>query len=214
MALLKNEVREFLRVHFNNIRLESPLFFKSPYGLRFDLQDREVATEEYFRESVSRAKVLFEHIFNENDNILFYLRDFKWKRRKLRFSNYCFRKITELSKDEIEYHTLNYGNNNSEMNNVGLIRVLRHRINHSDIFEAIANKDFSITPGLDQYGFLSDKKVYFINLDKQIIFHMYDDRGLDVIAGNRDALIPTYIKFKDWILDCNRDKIDETFNNE
>jgi hypothetical protein len=212
MASLKNEVREFLRVYFSNIRLESPLFFKSQYGVRFDLQVGEVGTEEYFKECVFRAKEIFEYSFDENDNVIFYLTDYRWKKRKLRFANYCFRTIADLSKDEIEYHTLKNRYGTSDISNVALIKIIRNRISHTDIFQAVANKDFSRTPALDQTGFLSNKEVYLINLDKRIIFYMYDDRGLDIITNSKDALTPIYDKFKNWILESNRDKIDEIFS--
>lgn len=214
MASLKVEVREFLRVHFSNIQLESPLFFKSQYGLRFDLQVGEVGTEEYFKECLFRATEIFEQAFDESDNVIFYLTDYRWKRRKLRFANNCFKTISDLSKNEIEYQTLKNRYGTSDISNVALIKILRNRISHTDIFQAIANKDFSRSPGLDQYGFLGSKKIYLINLDKRIIFYMYDDRGLDIIADSRDALTPIYNKFNDWILESNRDQIDRVFNNK
>jgi hypothetical protein len=197
MTSLRAEVREFLRLHFNNIELEAPLLSKSLYGLRFDLQVGEVGTEEYFKECVCRATEIFEQVFDEEDNVILYLTDFKWKKRKLRFSNYCFRTIAGLAKNEIEYQTLKNRYGTSDISNVASIIILRNRIRHTDIFQAIANKDFSRTPGLDQNGFLGSKQIYLINLDKRIIFYMYDDRGLDIIADNRDTLMPIYSKFKD-----------------
>jgi len=216
MQSLKNEFREFLRTYFNNIQLRSPLFFKAKWSLRFDLQSGEVGTEEYFNEVVRRAKHLFQESFDVNDSVIFYIVDFKWKRRKLRFSNCCFKNITDLTKDEIKYHTIKRmydSGDGSETSNTALLKILRNRINHEDVFRAIANKDFSRQPGLDQYGALGNKEIYFINLDRQIIFHMYDDRGLDIIASDREAIKPLYIKHKDWILESNRSEIDKSFNN-
>ena len=40
-----------------------------------------------------------------------------------------------------------------------------------------------------------------------MIVHMYDDRGLDMIAANREALIPVYRNFNDWVLDYDRERI-------
>lgn len=42
---------------------------------------------------------------------------------------------------------------------------------------------------------------------------MYDDRGLDIIAGNIGTIEPVYTKFKNWILESNRDEIDVAFNH-
>jgi hypothetical protein len=216
MASLKNEINKFLSAYFNDIQLKSPLFFKSKYSLRFDLQYGKVGTEQYFNEAVLRAKELFQGCFDENDSVICYLIDFKWKRRKLRFSNYCFKNIADLTKDEVSFHTLKklYSDNGSPgQGNLALAKIIRNRINHEDIFRAIANKDFSRQPSLDQYGFLGSKEIYFINLDRRIIFHMYDDRGLDIIASDREAIKPLYSKYSDWILESNRNEIDESFNN-
>jgi hypothetical protein len=40
-----------------------------------------------------------------------------------------------------------------------------------------------------------------------MIIHMYDDRGLDMIAASRKALIPIYRTFSDWVLDSDRERI-------
>ena len=153
MQSVKKEINEFIRTYFGHIKLRKPLFFKWRYGLRFNLQIGETGTEAYFEEVVSRAGQLFEETFGENDTVVLYLVDFKWKRRKLRFSNYCFKKIKDLTKDEVEYHTIGglYGSEaSSDKSNIALIKILRNRINYRDIFKAIANKDFSRKPGLDQ----------------------------------------------------------------
>ena len=43
---------------------------------------------------------------------------------------------------------------------------------------------------------------------------MYDDRGLDVIATNKEILKPLYIEFNDWILEVNREKIDDIMSEK
>ncbi|TCC99192.1 DUF3885 domain-containing protein [Pedobacter hiemivivus] len=216
MHPLKKEVSDFMSAHFNNSKIRSPLFFNSRYGLRFDLQCGEIGTDEYFHTAVLGAQQLFEEAFSEKDSVMLYLVDFKWKRRKLRFSNYCFKQIERLTEDEIEYHIvrgLYESENNLDIRNVALIKVLRNSINHIGVFTAIANKDFSRQPGLDKYGFLGSKEVYFINLDKQIIFHMYDDRGLDIIASNIEVLKSVYFKFNHLLLEVNRNEIDKNFSH-
>ncbi len=41
--------------------------------------------------------------------------------------------------------------------------------------------------------------------------HMYDDRGLDVIAANDSTLLPIYERFGEWILDNQCRKIELRF---
>ena len=85
-------------------------------------------------------------------------------------------------------------------------------IHHQNILTAIGNTDFPPRkPRLDNNSILTNKEVYFINIDKKLIFHMYDDRGLDLIAADKESLKSIYEKYNDWILDNDRKKIQKQF---
>ena len=43
------------------------------------------------------------------------------------------------------------------------------------------------------------------------LYHLYDDRGLDILGGSRELLLPLYHQFNDWILEYNLEKIDRLF---
>jgi hypothetical protein len=75
---------------------------------------------------------------------------------------------------------------------------------------AIANQDFpSRFPRLEDNHIISNKEIYFININKKLILNMYDDRGLDVVATDIEALRPICEKHRDWILDCDREQIEK-----
>jgi hypothetical protein len=52
---------------------------------------------------------------------------------------------------------------------------------------------------------------YLVDSHSFILFHLYDDRGLDVVAANKELLRPLYERFHAWILDHDRKKIDLIF---
>jgi hypothetical protein len=54
--------------------------------------------------------------------------------------------------------------------------------------------------------------LYLLNLDRQILFHPYDDRGMDIIGNNKALLEQIYTKFNDWLLDYDRPTMDEYFH--
>jgi hypothetical protein len=58
-------------------------------------------------------------------------------------------------------------------------------------------------------GFVSN--VYFADTHNSILFHLYDDRGADLVATDKEFLRPIYEKFNSWILDYDREKIDAIF---
>lgn len=53
--------------------------------------------------------------------------------------------------------------------------------------------------------------VYFLNGEKDVLFHLYDDRGADVAAADKENLRPLYESCKNWILEHDREKIDAVF---
>jgi hypothetical protein len=72
------------------------------------------------------------------------------------------------------------------------------------VLEGLANCDHSIEPWIDD-------RVYFIAPEKGLLFHMYDDRGLDMIAKDRALLAPLYRRLDHWLLDYDRARMRETF---
>lgn len=59
---------------------------------------------------------------------------------------------------------------------------------------AICSKDLGIQPS-------AKVNAYFIDFDKQIIAHPYDDRGMDIVAIKKDALSFLYRDYYSWLLD-------------
>jgi hypothetical protein len=61
------------------------------------------------------------------------------------------------------------------------------------LFLAIANQDHGRTPAVRG-------RVYILDPLAELLFHMYDDRGLDIIATSTMSLIPLYKPFGGWII--------------
>lgn len=53
--------------------------------------------------------------------------------------------------------------------------------------------------------------VYFLSTEASVLYHLYDDRGADVAAADRELLRPLYQTYGDWILAHNRVAIDRLF---
>ncbi|GGD36435.1 DUF3885 domain-containing protein [Flavobacterium orientale] len=211
----KQEYRKFLNDNFKGLRLRKPLFYSWDFGLRFDLQVGKTDTDEYFQEVTRRASTIFKTAFADSDNLFLVFMDYKYKRRKIRFSNFSFKQINSLEKTEISYSKelqLYEPDDKFDIRNIAIIKLATDRINYKNILKAIGHTDFpSRQPRLDQNGFLTGKEIYFVNIDKKLIFHMYDDRGLDIISADKETLRPIYKKHNDWILDYDREQIDKQF---
>jgi len=66
---------------------------------------------------------------------------------------------------------------------------------------------------LGDLGGLEDftSSIYLFDVENHVMLHLYDDRGLDIVAYDKDTLIPTYKRLNTWILDYDRKQIDKIF---
>ena len=53
--------------------------------------------------------------------------------------------------------------------------------------------------------------VYFANTEDVYLYHVYDDRGADLVAESKELLRPIYHNFYPWILDYDKKRIDKLF---
>jgi len=211
MLTVKRIYRQFLQDNFAGLKLEVPLFYEWEHCLRFDLQDErgntEFGSDKYFAEVVRRASMLFEIAFDPSDMLFFVCTEFQYRKRKIKVTNFAFRQIDNLEKNEV-CHTKETWRYEPHKNfNVALVYLTANRINYKNILTAIGNTDASSRlPRLDRTN------IFFVNVSKKLVFHMYDDRGLDVIATDKETLRPIYNKYNDWILDYDREQIDQQFS--
>jgi len=233
------EYRQFLFDNFKGLRLRKPLFYSWNFGLRFNLQSGETYkssrqildsdgniipligdtdTDEYFQEVTKRASTIFKTAFDNSDKVFLVYMDYKYKRRKIRLSNFIFQQVYNLKKLEVSFSKekrLYRLDNKFDIRNIAIIKLTADRINHNNILTAIGNSDFPPRqPRLDNNGFLTSKEIYFVNIGKKLIFHMYDDRGLDIISSDKETIRPIYIKHNNWILDYDRKEIDKQFEEK
>jgi len=232
----KQEYRQFLNDNFKGLRLRKPLFYSWDFGLRFDLQTGETSnssrqildgegnviphvgdtdTEEYFQEVTKRASTIFKTAFDNSDKVFLVFMDYKYKRRKIRFSNFTFKQIDNLQKTEISYSKefrLYEPDDKFDIRNIAIIKLIADRSDYENSLTAIGHTDFPPRqPRLDQNGCLTGKEIYFVNIDKKLIFHMYDDRGLDIITSDKEMLRSIYKQHNDWLLNYDRERIDKQF---
>ena len=56
-----------------------------------------------------------------------------------------------------------------------------------------------------------ESSVFLFDTDQNILFHLYDDRGLDLVAKEKSTLYPFYEKYKHWIMDYDKKQIESMF---
>ena len=74
---------------------------------------------------------------------------------------------------------------------------------------ASAAVDLTIQPKAASIG-----GIYIVDFVRGIALHVYDDRGMDIIARDRSSLQPLYDRFGDWLLDYDRASMDDHFGGK
>ncbi|KZD27372.1 hypothetical protein B4082_5318 [Bacillus cereus] len=73
-------------------------------------------------------------------------------------------------------------------------------IKQNRLIQAANHEDFpGLYPRLGRKKEISYPDVFLINATKDIIMFMYDDRGCEVIAKNKETIRNLYKKYKEWI---------------
>lgn len=203
------------------MKFERPLFYNSPIGLRFEIGPEEISlwknyehkliNESYFDEALARAVRIFDLVFDSNNSISIIYQIYSDGRRKIRKGNFLFKKIADVKNRVIEYSdhrdiytdTLDF--KSYCWRRVCISGIKTKDIDARNLLQAMINTDFSVR-GPSLRG-----ECFFINHDKDVVLNLYDDRGMDVVAEEKDVLIPLYEKCNDIILDYDRERIDSVF---
>lgn len=208
------DLNMYMRNNFQNLLVEKPLFYNSKIGIRFEIGDPKI---DYFQEKKRylngvylRSIVLFEEIFKPETDIIIVI-------DAHRFSMY------NEDPNDVKKVLLNYISNKDLHNKITfckssyieddeqfdkftyLLQCKVKDINYRDLLKAIGNQDMGVNPSFEDY-------VFFININDNIVYNLYDDRGLDLVSSEISSLELIYLKYGDWILDYDRKRIDKTFS--
>lgn len=205
------DLTSYLNEAFPGLILNPPLFYRWPVGLRFDLGG-SVSTQDEMDFVLTRANALFNAVFGADDMCIVVAQDWLPENRSPWLEHvpplFAFSEsagvglqkpngqleIPDADEPELGSYTLTWVEQPA--------RTFRHQL----IFEAITNADFARRrPAISS-------RVYLINPLSNIILHMYDDRGLDLIGSSKSGLSAIYRNFNAWILDYDRDRIDRIFS--
>ncbi|WP_110114255.1 DUF3885 domain-containing protein [Bacillus sp. CGMCC 1.16541] len=219
---MKRNVATFLNDHFQNLTLAPPLFYSWAYGLRFEISMPWVEHEnkENLKQIEERTNRIFHDVFDAEDDV-FLVTDlhsekddrFLQKRPTKVYQKYM--KSKDIRK-RLQYTLLPCVFLDDEDYEV----MVTHRfsllcktrdIRFQPLLTAISYEDFPhpsrILKGFPRNGI----DIYFVNVTKKMIYHLYDDRGCDVIASNKEDLRSLYEQRNEWILDYDREQIDRIF---
>ncbi|WP_332693583.1 DUF3885 domain-containing protein [Halalkalibacter lacteus] len=220
-----NILSQFMKEHFNNLNLRPPLFYLWKYGIRFEISMPWVEHEDKdnLQQINERTVTIFNKVFNQEDDI-FLITDihceknntFLQKRPTKVYQKYIKNKETVR---KLQHRVLpsvfwedEDGEDYAEMvTHRFVLSCKKNDIRYKALLTAISYEDFphpeQILKGFPRNGI----DIYLVNITKKMIYHLYDDRGCDVMASNKEDLYSLYQDCNDWILDYDRDEIEKNY---
>lgn len=215
----------FLEENFQGLILRPPLFYSWIYSIRFEISDASIsfAEKENLKRTFYRTTTLFEKIFDDEDDILFvtdvhtnknnpflhkqplnvYLKYVKVKGKlsKLQYSH--LPSVFDDKPENWEYV--------QDVTHRFVLPCKKKEIKYHQLLKAISYEDFNHPSTILRNNPESGYDIYSINLTKNAIYHLYDDRGCDILAADKETIRFLYDEYNDWILDYDRKEIDSLF---
>ncbi|MFM1654604.1 DUF3885 domain-containing protein [Brevibacillus sp. B_LB10_24] len=210
------QLEHYLNSSFPNLKLRPPLFYNWELGIRFELGDpNEEDIKNYMERVYSRATTLFKALHSAKDEIIIVANihhdgeENLFRRRKIKtFQHYIKSKkvLYRLQHNVIPYVFEDvYDIYDFETHRFALNCQVAD-VKYANLIKAICNQDMGIKPKISH-------DVFFVNLSKNSIFHIYDDRGCDVIASSKESIRFLYEQYNNWILKYDEEAIDRLFLN-
>lgn len=206
---------ELLLSNFEGIELKSPFFYNAPVGIRFNVGGDIDMAEKRVKQVKHRAVTLFNEVNQDKDNIYFVLFMDSWDEHRVSsFENDVIQvfetfinglDVKQVFKKEQDYR---YKEMDEDDDTVTIRYCAKLKVKDLDIDKLIleiANR----TIANQVSSIVGD--IFLVNETTKVIFYLYDDRGLDIVAVNKEKLKSIYEKYNDWILDYDRERINEIF---
>lgn len=182
------DLRSSLDRLFPGLSLGGDLFHQSPIGVRFNIGLSEI----------DRAVLIFNAVFRDAEAIVLLDEDSSWEADPTRWYELFSLPGLLRSSEKPTVRSYEIKLSEDEIYTVRWAIIRSSVLSTGRLFEAIANQDHGRTPSVRG-------RVHILDPGAEVLLHMYDDRGMDVIATSVAPLLTLKSSFSSWI---NREKLD------
>ncbi|MGG1348414.1 DUF3885 domain-containing protein [Bacillus subtilis] len=201
----------YMEERFQNLELIPSIYNQWGIGIHFCLgeniyqfKENEELNLKRFQVEYEQITIIFKELFEQNDDIFLVTNMYKHKKEK------CIRKLkvyqpflkckNHLNQILVKTYPYPFEINKAgeyEMQQFSLLCKPRD-LRVTEILKAASNEDFPLKPTFGGYS-IDYPDVFFVNITKDIIFFIYDDRGCEVIALDFKQIRHLYEKYHDWV---------------
>ncbi len=194
--------------------LTHPIFYNSPIGIRFNIGDngndvyvdksgKELAVNpDYIAACLERSLNIYNSLNNEPN--LLAIEGYLCENETVEDFISSVVSTTDLPQPNEIKSELTH-DEEDEFIHVFLLWNLSD-FNPNKLLEEIIKAD------LGSGNFFLTSSVYLICTKDNVLFHLYDDRGVDLVADKKEKIQHIYYEMNDLILDYDREEIDNIFN--
>ena len=193
--------------------LTHPIFYNSPIGIRFNIGDNgnEVYIDKlgkellvnlnYIMACLERSLKIYHSLKSEPD--LLAIEGYLCENESVEDFISSVVSATDLPQPNEIKSELTH-DDEDEFIHVFLLWNLND-FNPNKLLEEIIKAD------LGSGNFFLTSSVYFVCAKDNVLFHLYDDRGADLVTDKKEKIQHIYYELKDLILDYDSEKIDDIF---
>ncbi|MFK3894256.1 DUF3885 domain-containing protein [Bacillus subtilis] len=205
------KIIEYMEERFQNLEFIPSIYNQWGIGIHFclgeniyQLKEKEELNLKRFQVVYEQITIIFNELFEQNDDIFLVTNMYKHKKEK------CIRKLkvyqpflkckNHLNQILVKTYPYPFEINKAEeyeMQQFSLLCKPRD-LRVTELLKAASNEDFPLKPKFGGYS-IDYPDVFFVNITKDIIFFIYDDRGCEVIAHDFKRIRHLYEKYHDWI---------------
>ncbi|KQU21724.1 hypothetical protein ASG65_21535 [Bacillus sp. Leaf13] len=201
-----------METNFPNLSLRPALFYSWDIGIRFELGvewkiEYDFENSPYLKGVYKRAINLFKslHLDDEEIFVVANVNDYGYKKVNIFYPFVRDKDVLyKLKHKVIPYVFPEDDEEGRYITHRFMLRCKTSDIRYVPLLKAICNQDMGIRPSIFH-------DIFFININRDTIFHVYDDRGCDLLAKSAETIRDIYNKYNEWILDYDREEIDKVF---
>jgi len=191
-----------------------PVYYNFPIALRFEIgignvwlnenpyEDKNlVLNNDYCKIANQRALKIYSSVFEPSDDILLVFDCNPDKRLKISLSEISIKQrirvvqpLNEVDGDDCPYSYYRY-----------LYKLKASKLPAKILLNNIITAELG---GESRYS----GSVFIYNLNSDLLFSIYDDRGADLIATEKETLKPIYTKLNGMLLKYDREQMDKVFS--
>lgn len=172
-------------------KLEGGLFLDHPIAIRFYLGEG-LPFKKRVEQANFRALEIFEKTFSKSQKLLVVIKVYENSpmriEKEMKFLRTCFNNDSLLDKS-YDYDTGYF-----------FVKTTKKKVDYKLLIRASINTDLGAG-----YEPKLDWRIFFLTKEKNVVFHVYDDRGCDVVAEKEEDIRPLYRTYHDWLSTYKRD---------